>query len=342
MFTPSLNIGGVERVLLTYAEQLSDRGYDVTYLLCHDNGELSSESCVNMHNLNTKRLSLSLWKMMVFLWRHKPDYMIVANSVTLFALVAKWLSFCAVKIIASHHYFPNVETISWIDRWLVFRLYNLCYKVIAISQGVYALLRTNKVHEEKIQLIYNPINILEINNKSLQDIEIPSTEYILFVGRLAKVKNIRMLIEAIHFLREKKEIPLVIVGDGPEREVLDAYIKSIGATNVYMVGATSNPYPYIRHARVVVLSSSSEAFPTVLLESLVLGRTIVSTPTIGAKEILDSGKYGYICKTFGDVNEFANTLLYAYNNPLCSISLQQYIQNTYSASISLDMLEQLL
>lgn len=347
IFTPSLNIGGVEKVLLTYAALLNLRDkYEVIYLVCHMDGDgcLSVPSKLKVVNLNTRRLRQSVGRIVTFLRNESPDYLFVANSVTLIALFAKWLSCSNVRIITSHHYFPSVETNTWLDRWLVFKSYNLCHKVIAISHGISDLLKRKGVKNHKIIPIYNPINVHEIVQYSQEKIDVASEPYVLFVGRLAEVKNIKLLIDSVCYLHINKRIPisLIIVGDGPERGKMEAYANGLGLKKIHFVGAKSNPYPYICNARIVALASLSEAFPTILLESLALGRTVVSTPTIGAAEILRGGRYGYLTRTFDSISEYAHTLEYAYNNPIDGKVLSNYVQDTYNAYRILEQIDHIL
>ena len=152
-----------------------------------------------------------------------------------------------------------------------------------------------------IRVITNPINIEEIDRLSKK--LFPASfhgQYILFVGRLSVVKNILFLIHSYSLLLKKRnDVKLVIVGDGPERCLIEREIDNLKLHgNIVLTGMMANPYPFIRNAALVVLPSFSEAFPTVLLESLYLGKTIVATPTKGALDILKDGELGYLSKTF--------------------------------------------
>ncbi len=63
-FTPSLNIGGLERISLTYAKELAYK-YDVYYSICHNSGAFTSELDMNVKviNLNTKHLRNSILRL---------------------------------------------------------------------------------------------------------------------------------------------------------------------------------------------------------------------------------------------------------------------------------------
>lgn len=155
-------------------------------------------------------------------------------------------------------------------------------------------------------------------------------DYILFVGRLSKVKNIELLIRGFSQLPNKENLNLLILGDGPEYDSLNNLCENLNlGSYVIFGGSVKNPYPYMRKAKIVALSSESEAYPTVLLESLVLGKTIVSTPTNGAIEILHNGELGYISKSF-ELDDYADILKYSLENIIDENSLAKRAMDYYS------------
>lgn len=344
-FTPSLNIGGIERVLLTYAHLLSQKGYDVTYLTCYDSGVFLEEinNGVKLHNFKTNKLRNSIFKLSSYLFNNKPDAIIVANAATVIVLIAKLLAFSSTKIITSHHNYNNVEVKSLIDRKIIWKVYNRCNSVIAISKGIYSFLKNNGVKESKIRLIYNPIDFENVIRMSKEPVNIDGN-YILFVGRVTDVKNLIFLIKSYYLFHKSNPLcKLVIVGDGPERENLVKLTRELQIeSSVEFVGAVANPYPYIFKSKVIVLSSFSEAFPTILLEGLTLGKTIVATPTKGAMEILDEGALGYVTKSFNDVEEFSYTMEYAINHPINKELLIDAVYKKYNTSYSIEKLEKIL
>lgn len=334
LFSPGLNIGGIERVFINYANLLSDEGYEVVYLTCHENGIFENlfSSKVHLCNLKTNDLKRSIFSIVRFFRKEKPDYIVTANSATIIILLAKWLSISRVKIIASHHNYINVDINSIIDKKILWKVYNLCHKVIAISDGIYKLLLQNKVSRNKLVKINNPVDFDRIRLMSRVKISyynIPN-DYILFVGRLSKVKNIELLIRGFSQLPNKGNLNLVILGDGPEYDSLNNLCENLNLdSSVIFGGSVENPYSYMRKAKIVALSSESEAYPTVLLESLVLGKTIVSTPTNGAIEILHNGELGYISKSF-ELDDYANILKYSLENIIDENTLAKRAMDYYS------------
>lgn len=84
----------------------------------------------------------------------------------------------------------------------------------------------------------------------------------------------------------------MILGEGEERPKLEVLIKELGLEeDVTLPGFVDNPYKYIKHATLYVLSSQWEEFGNVLVEAMALGVSVVSTDCHSVPaEILENGK----------------------------------------------------
>ena len=116
------------------------------------------------------------------------------------------------------------------------------------------------------------------------------------VGRLSHEKGVDRLLEACARLRDEgAEFFLRIVGDGPEREKLEQMVRERGLEcMVEFMGFQSNPYPIMEGADVIVCPSRFEGFSTVVTESLILGKPVVTTPCSGMRELLGDSEFGLI------------------------------------------------
>ena len=350
-FVPSLNIGGIENVFITYANELANCGYNVSFLLCYREGTLLSlvSDKVKIEDLGNVQLRFSLFKLRKTIKKLKPDVLITGGDISnmMCVLATRFMSE-RPKVIISKHNYRNVETkdLGWWTRFDIIlqkKLYPFADKIVAVSKGMSAYLQKElKIDNSQIVQLCNPLDIDGIEKKSQERIEVTlPSQYIIFVGRLGKVKNFKLLLDSYARL-DDKTVHLVIVGEGPERAFIESYIVTNEIqTRVHLLGAMSNPMPLIKKAKALVLSSTSEAYPTILLESMALNVPIVATPTQGAIEILGDTEGTFISSNFNDVEDFKQLLNKAlkYDKPISSklveannkdIIIKRFIDNVIS------------
>lgn len=179
------------------------------------------------------------------------------------------------------------------------RLYPTADRVIVASAGVTRDLATVAPGAgDRVRVIYNAGIDAGVtaraaepwDHRFLRD----DAPLVVACGRLSEQKDYPTLLGALAELRARRDVRLIILGDGPLRESLSQRSTELGLTSVVeLAGYTSNPYPCMARARVFALSSRSEGFGNVLAEALALGVPIVSTDCPhGPGEILDRGRYG--------------------------------------------------
>ena len=115
---------------------------------------------------------------------------------------------------------------------------------------------------------------------------------VLSVGRLSREKGHLDLIEAVGKLDlGKRPFRLVIVGDGPERGLIQKHAKKLGVDSIVVLAGQQNDVtPYYTMADLLVLPSHSEGSPLVLLEAMAAGLPIVATNVGGVPEISVHGE----------------------------------------------------
>lgn len=197
-----------------------------------------------------------------------------------------------------------------------YRILKIVDTVIPISKHIQEkLINKYSVDDNKIRLMYNSYDFDEIIEKSKSKQNVFMKEYfnIVMVGRIDINKNQILLIEAAKFLKkEKKNIKINIIGIGEEEEHLKAVVKENKLEEyVEFIGYKENPYPYIKQADIFCLTSLSEGFPTVLVESMILKVPIISTNVSGVEEI---GNKKYISIISNDAKELSNKIIEVIDN----------------------------
>ena len=311
IFLPSLIGGGAERVMLNLATSMAQLGIKINLVLAKAEGQYLEQvpKTVTIIDLGCKRTLDSLPKLVTYLKREKPLTLISAIEHTnIIAIWAKKLAGVSTKIVITEHNPPSkleYATEATVKKLRALRIamrfsYPLADQVIAVSQGVADDLKS-LVSASKVQVIHNPVIRQDMFQKAQEPLQHPwfqkdQIPVILAVGRLEKQKDFPNLLQAFALLKKKQAARLMILGEGQERAVLESLVTSLNLTaDVALPGFDSNPYRYIKRAKVFVLSSVMEGLPTVLIEAMALGVPLVSTDCeSGPREILEGGKHGVL------------------------------------------------
>jgi glycosyltransferase involved in cell wall biosynthesis len=136
---------------------------------------------------------------------------------------------------------------------------------------------------------------------------IPSGAVVVgFVGRLHPVKNIPILVEACEHL--SSEVWLLVVGDGPDRQVVE------GRPRTVVTGMQREVGTFLGAMDVFVLPSRWEGMPGALIEAMAAGLPVVATSVGGAREVISDGVDGYLVEP-GSATRLAGAIGAALANP---------------------------
>ena len=118
----------------------------------------------------------------------------------------------------------------------------------------------------------------------------PAAKAVVYLGRMDLKKGLRELVEAAATLqREREEIQVYLVGEGPDRPLIDTAIKANNAGSyVHLLPSCSfdDVAVWMAAADVVTLPSYMEGCPNVVLEAQACGRPLVATQVGGIPEIM--------------------------------------------------------
>jgi glycosyltransferase involved in cell wall biosynthesis len=179
-------------------------------------------------------------------------------------------------------------------------------QLAAVSTGVKIaaddLFAKENIHPTYVHVITNPCPIEQIRSKANAEKPqtLPSGPYMLNVARLVPQKGQDMLLEA--YAKSKQSLPLVIVGEGKLNAELKAKAKALGIDeNVHFVGNQENPYVWMKHAELFVLSSKFEGLGIVLFEALACGTPILSVDCPGGvRDVFKGELEPYLCEHNAD------------------------------------------
>jgi glycosyltransferase involved in cell wall biosynthesis len=118
---------------------------------------------------------------------------------------------------------------------------------------------------------------------------------ILAVGRLVRLKGFDLLLKAFAQLHSAHPTwRLIILGEGPERQALEALRKELGLVNHFeLPGQVRNPEAWMARAGLVVQPSRYEGFPNAVLEAMAMGAPVISSDCrCGPSEMIKDGVNG--------------------------------------------------
>ncbi len=220
--------------------------------------------------------------------------------------------------------------------------------VVAVSEGVAGdLAERFRVPQSKIEVLNNPVIGPDLYKAAEAPLEHPwfapgAPPVVLAVGRLWVQKDYPMLFRAFKHLRTRREARLMILGEGPLRQELEALAGELGiGDEVALPGFDLNPFRYMKRAGVFAMSSAWEGLPGALIQALACGCPVVSTDCpSGPSEILDGGRFGRLVPV-GDDAAFAEALREALDAPAPSPGLDAWLSR-YSEEAAVGGYENLI
>lgn len=172
-------------------------------------------------------------------------------------------------------------------------------RVVCVSRSVKE--RFDELFQNRFDstVLYNVIDDGAIRQKALLPLPDDAEKRrftVLSVGRFSPEKRFVRLLQAHkRLLDEGLAHDLWILGDGPERPMLEQYVADNGLqASVRMPGFIENPYPFMREADLLACSSIYEGYSTFMTEGIILGKPVVTTDVSGMRELLGDSEYGLI------------------------------------------------
>lgn len=194
-------------------------------------------------------------------------------------------------------------------------------KVVGNSKAVVEFYRSQGIPENKLECIFSGIGTAEaplVEREAFRrEFEWPNESVIaIFVGRLAEQKAVDDLLRALDLLRHvRPSLRTLIVGDGPNRELLQAMSKSFELDEyVRFLGHRDDVPRLIAGSDMLVLPSLYEGLPNVVLEAMRFGKPIVATSAPGTTEAVEHEKTGLLSPV-RDFKELARSIRRLVDDP---------------------------
>lgn len=313
----SLSSGGAERFAVDLSNELSKTN-DVTLITLKDDAVDAENRNFNRYDLSSrvKYMNLGLgdgplhpsypWKIYNAIKRINPD--VVHFHLT------KALQYLYLSILLLGRRMTFVETI----HNDIYRAgYNSCFRKFAyhtlVCRGLLRCAALSDINfkqvrkeypKAKSRCIYNGRATMKptykydkVSNEIAAMKDNDETKVILHVARCDPQKNQQLLIESFNNIQKQgSNAILLIIGatfDSDEGKRL----KAMAGNGIYFLGTRKNISDYMLQSDIFALSSKYEGMPITLLEAMLSGTPMVSTPVTGAVDVIN-GKNGVLSKDF--------------------------------------------
>lgn len=303
----SLKLGGVERQVITLAENVAHKGF-TPLILCF------CEVPSHADSLNTTQIPIVClskpWNANGIWWSRKIAKELVRWNVSIvqsqaWSTLVEAVLACRLAGIASHVHVEHGTVLGYRDvggfKLLLRRLLGCAAlrqvaKICAVSFAVAT--RTQRLcfyPLHRIEIIPNGVPQVTIDasqRRAIRNLLGIANEQILIgsVGRLNHVKGFDLLLQAVANLRKARfDIACLLVGSGPELERLKSLASRLELSSiVHFCGLQRDPTPWYSAMDVYVNSSRSEGLSMALLEAMSCRLPIVATNVGDHGRILES------------------------------------------------------
>ncbi len=334
--TPSLSIGGAERVMVWIANALSSE-YKITFIVLNRtensySNELDNKICVKYFNI--KSVKNSFFILYKYILQNKNDYFFSAQMHSnVLLLILKILFFKKLKLGIREANSLNLKNLPGKkDKFLYFLskyIYRSANFIVALDHQTKSLL-INKfnIEEHLVNVIGNPIDVKLIDYMSIEPIEEDYSDYFIAVGRLEPQKNLKFLIELFRSNNHK----LLIVGEGSQFDELSRLIIKYNiSSRVRLLGYKKNVFKYIYKAKALLLPSLYEGFPNVVVQSLYLGVPVFANEKLNvAGDLIKFSKLGYTLN-IQNRKDWHDAILNFNSNTFSSSEAKEFCLNNYGS-----------
>ena len=303
----SLTVGGAERLVVSAARGLSPDRFDHQICCLSERGPLAEEAaaagipvfCIGTFPGLSHPVAFA--RLLALIRRVRPTVVHThLQAANLYGRLAAWLAQVPVLIATEHNvYTGKPRRYVVVERWLARETDVL----IAVSEHVRRFLAEQLgVPPATVRVVRNGAAALAPSSARIAELRArleragARRPVVATVASLTAKKGHAFLFEAVARLRSQNiACTLVLAGEGPERQRLQATMERLGLTEfVHFLGSVSDVGSVLAVADLIVLPSVVEGLPLALLEAMLAGKPVVATAVGGIPEVIVSGDNGLL------------------------------------------------
>ena len=261
---------------------------------------------------------------------------------------AKFLRENKIEIVHTHDFYTNIFGIlaarlakvplkiaskretgglrSKAQRQIEKQIFRIADRIVVNSKAVREFLMDAKISDEKIEVIYNGLDLARLEPKQTnraeicKQLDLPADENIKFITLVAnlrhKVKNQPMFLRAAKKIAENSaDAHFVLAGEGELKDDLERLARELNiAEKTHFIGRCTKIPELLAVSFAGVLTSSHEGFSNSILEYMAARLPVVATRVGGAGEAITEGENGFLIES-GDDRSLAEKLILLLENP---------------------------
>lgn len=182
-------------------------------------------------------------------------------------------------------------------------------KIVCVSDSILKEYVFGRLLRKKAVVLSNVVDVkrvIEMAGKTLDE----NSYDVGFIGRLSEEKQPLEFVRIVAQLRSHfSGLRAVMIGEGQLRQEVEQQIEKSGLNDcITLAGFMRNPFPMVRHCRVMIMPSSWEGFGLTAVESFALGKPVLARPVGGLKKLV-SDDNGVLCETTEEFVRHATELL---------------------------------
>lgn len=318
IFLPELGLGGAQRTLVNLANKFS-KTHEVLLVSARAQGPALAwldQSKLLLVDLGCRRTATAVLPLARQIAKTKPD-IVFASMVD--ANIVAWIAHTASRsgaslVLRETNSHDARADLSVLRKWLIGAAYRNADRVVALSAGVRGELQSlYRIPDRQIVTIHNPVEVFNLRAAvdSARQEASPWRKRgpaIIGIGRLTRQKGFDTLIRIVSTMN-RKDVDLVLLGEGDERKVLMRIAQERGLSGrLLMPGYVPDPARWLAHADVFALSSRWEGFGHVIVEAMAARLPVVAFDCpYGPRDIIRDGVNGYLVAQ-GDETAFSKLL----------------------------------
>lgn len=258
--------------------------------------------------------------------KHKVPLLVFEHSTPDHIFIQNYPPLVSIRGILARLNFTRILRYALRKRFLI----NGCRYYVVLSSGFKKELRkyVGRHNLKKVEVINNPMKLCDT-------VQIPKENIVLFVGRLVDTKRVDAMLDVWERLSKRlKDWKFIIVGDGPQRAILEYKATTAHLQNVEFVGF-QDPTTYYQKSRIFLMMSKFEGWPMTLCEGMQHGCVPVAMDTFSSlRDIVTNGETGFVVNSF-DADHFVECVerlalkaeLFNYMSDNCRRSVQRFAAN---------------